>query len=351
MDSRSHPVFKISGRSGVDVFIESPPGFYYISDFRQRTTEVLELESLVRAHVARGCSIHEFADNLATDLITKFPAALKTIISLKPYIQKEHRIPNLFSAQCSFSKSNGRTKSSAGLQDNNYAVKTTWHLHIPRMSEDLISLGLITTEHTGSAACNRISGLEPPSPLPSLKNVHPMFAIHEQIARCIEQFSSDRIESTALLLAQGMFQLADKQYSSKRLQNVRVKMKKAEPPPAMYETREGPVKGRQMMQSNKDSSTYSTVQLGRQKYEQSQRNLLGSDVRSGRHRAYLALGSNVGNRIEMIESAVREMSNRGLRVIRTSALYETKPMYLEDQEAFINGACEVCSTDAIHAHR
>ena len=331
----------------MDVFIDSPPGFYYISDFRQRTAEVLELESLVRAHVASVCSIHEFADNLATDLITKFPAAFKTIITLKPYFQKEYRIPNLFSAQCSFSKSNGRTKSSTGLQDSKYAVKTEWHLHISRLSEDLISLALITTEHTESAACNQISGSEPPS----LKNVHPTFAIHEQIARCIEQFQSDRVESAALLLAQGVFQLADEQYSSKRLQNVRVKMKKAVPRPATYEIREGPVIGRQVMQSNKDSSIYSTIQLGRQKYEQSQRNLLGSDVRSGRHRAYLALGSNVGNRIEMIESAVREMSNRGLRVIRTSALYETKPMYLEDQEAFINGACEVCSTDAIHPHR
>ena len=105
------------------------------------------------------------------------------------------------------------------------------------------------------------------------------------------------------------------------------------------------------MQSKKDPSTYCAVQLDRRKYEQYQRSLIGSDVRSGRHRAYIALGSNVGNRIEMIESAVREMSNRGLPVIRTSALYETKPMYLEDQEAFINGACEVCSTDAIHPRK
>ncbi|KAK3171256.1 hypothetical protein OEA41_003340 [Lepraria neglecta] len=35
------------------------------------------------------------------------------------------------------------------------------------------------------------------------------------------------------------------------------------------------------------------------------------------------------------------MRDRGLKILRTSALYETKAMYLEDQQSFINGACEV----------
>lgn len=59
------------------------------------------------------------------------------------------------------------------------------------------------------------------------------------------------------------------------------------------------------------------------------------------HRAYIALGSNVGDRISMIELACREMDRRHIKVIRTSALYESAPMYLEDQGHFINGACEV----------
>ncbi|CAD6587791.1 MAG: trifunctional dihydropteroate synthetase [Alectoria sarmentosa] len=90
-----------------------------------------------------------------------------------------------------------------------------------------------------------------------------------------------------------------------------------------------------------ESYTSCNVHLDRHQYEKSQRGLVSSNVQSGRHRAYLALGSNLGNRVEMIESAVREMSNRGLGVLRTSALYETKPMYLENQESFINGACEI----------
>ena len=311
---------------------------------------MLELDSLVRAHATPVCSIHEYTEKLATDLITKFPAASMITVSLKPYIKKEDRFPKLVAAKCSFSKYNIRAKSSTVQQDNNYSIKTEWHLHIPRMSEGLISLTLVTTEHTGPAAYDQLSGLEPLSPPPSLNNVHPTFAIHEQMARCVEQ-QSDRVESAALLLAQGLFQLADKQYPCKRLQNVHVKIENTTSRLGPFETKRGLTFRRPIMQLNKDPTTFCSIQLGRQQYEQSQQSLQGSDVPSGRHRAYLALGSNVGNRIEMIESAVREMSNRGLPVIRTSALYETKPMYLEDQEAFINGACEVCSIDAIHAQK
>lgn len=60
-----------------------------------------------------------------------------------------------------------------------------------------------------------------------------------------------------------------------------------------------------------------------------------------KRRAYIALGSNLGNRIEMIESACNEMSKRGIRVKRTSSLWETEPMYVLDQNKFVNGACEV----------
>lgn len=333
------PVCKIDSK-GIDVFVHSSPGFHYVSDFRQRSAQVLELESLVRANATPVRSIHEFTENLATDLITKFPAALETIISLKPNIKKEYRVPNLVWANCTFSKINIRTKLST-VQHNSYKIKTEWHLHIPQMSESLISLKLTTIEHTGSAAYDQISGLEPPSLPSSLNNVHPTFAIHKQIARRAEQFQSDRVESAALLLVQALFQLADQQYPCKRLQNVRVRMEKVVPRPGTYETTKRPLIGRPIMLWNEDPSTHCIVQLGRQQYEQSQRNLLGRDVQNGRHRAYLALGSNVGNRIEMIESAIQEMTNRGLSVIRTSSLYETKPMYLEDQETFINGACEI----------
>jgi 2-amino-4-hydroxy-6-hydroxymethyldihydropteridine diphosphokinase / dihydropteroate synthase len=57
--------------------------------------------------------------------------------------------------------------------------------------------------------------------------------------------------------------------------------------------------------------------------------------------AYIALGSNLGDRIGEIEKACRLMDSRAIKVKRTSSLWETEPMYVKDQSRFINGACEV----------
>lgn len=60
------------------------------------------------------------------------------------------------------------------------------------------------------------------------------------------------------------------------------------------------------------------------------------------HRAFIALGSNLGDRVAMIEQACREMDASGkMRVVRTSSLWETAAMYVIDQDKFVNGACEV----------
>ena len=64
----------------------------------------------------------------------------------------------------------------------------------------------------------------------------------------------------------------------------------------------------------------------------------GSKVR---HRAFVALGSNMGDRFQWIRDAVKELDIRGLKVQRTSSLYESKPMYVLEQSEFLNGVCEV----------
>ncbi|CZT03675.1 related to multifunctional folic acid synthesis protein [Rhynchosporium graminicola] len=60
-----------------------------------------------------------------------------------------------------------------------------------------------------------------------------------------------------------------------------------------------------------------------------------------KHLAYIALGSNLGNRIEWIEKACNLMEERGLNIKRTSGLWETEPMYVKDQDQFLNGVAEV----------
>ena len=66
-----------------------------------------------------------------------------------------------------------------------------------------------------------------------------------------------------------------------------------------------------------------------------------SKSKDAKHLAYIALGSNLGDRIGWIEKACNEMSARGIKVKRTSCLWETEPMYVVDQDSFVNGACEV----------
>jgi 2-amino-4-hydroxy-6-hydroxymethyldihydropteridine diphosphokinase/dihydropteroate synthase len=50
----------------------------------------------------------------------------------------------------------------------------------------------------------------------------------------------------------------------------------------------------------------------------------------------------MGDRVAMIEQACKEMEATGqVKILQTSSLYETKAMYVLDQDNFVNGACEV----------
>jgi 2-amino-4-hydroxy-6-hydroxymethyldihydropteridine diphosphokinase len=63
---------------------------------------------------------------------------------------------------------------------------------------------------------------------------------------------------------------------------------------------------------------------------------------SFKYRVHLAVGSNLGDRYKNIHHALNWLSmNDTVRLVRTSYLYETKPMYIENQSAFLNGAVEI----------
>lgn len=64
-----------------------------------------------------------------------------------------------------------------------------------------------------------------------------------------------------------------------------------------------------------------------------------------KHVAYIALGSNLGDRFAMIEQACNMMPAGSIHIKRTSCLWETQPMYVEDQNLFLNGVAEVSSRD------
>jgi len=56
---------------------------------------------------------------------------------------------------------------------------------------------------------------------------------------------------------------------------------------------------------------------------------------------FLSLGSNLGDRAEFIERAIAALPGVGVRVIRSSAIYETEPVDAPVQGWFLNLALEV----------
>ncbi|KAF3913444.1 hypothetical protein AA313_de0200518 [Arthrobotrys entomopaga] len=59
---------------------------------------------------------------------------------------------------------------------------------------------------------------------------------------------------------------------------------------------------------------------------------------------FIAFGSNLGDKFGLIRDALAELNSRGIKVIRTSSLYESKPMYVEEQDTFLNGVCQAQTT-------
>ncbi len=58
-------------------------------------------------------------------------------------------------------------------------------------------------------------------------------------------------------------------------------------------------------------------------------------------RVYLLLGTNVGNLTENIMNAIDELSKNGIKILKKSKIYKTKPWGKTDQPDFLNMAVEV----------
>jgi 2-amino-4-hydroxy-6-hydroxymethyldihydropteridine diphosphokinase len=51
---------------------------------------------------------------------------------------------------------------------------------------------------------------------------------------------------------------------------------------------------------------------------------------------YLSLGSNIGDREQMLQSAIQRLDASGLAVKRISSIYETEPVDFTEQRSFLN---------------
>lgn len=58
--------------------------------------------------------------------------------------------------------------------------------------------------------------------------------------------------------------------------------------------------------------------------------------------AYLAFGSNVGDRTSNIQCAIDSLNaHKDLHVTKVSSIFESEPMYFQNQRLFLNGCIEV----------
>lgn len=60
------------------------------------------------------------------------------------------------------------------------------------------------------------------------------------------------------------------------------------------------------------------------------------------HNVYIAFGTNIGDQWANIQRAADLLNSNGVKVLRTSSIYKSKPMYVKEQDEFYNGvfACE-----------
>ena len=60
-----------------------------------------------------------------------------------------------------------------------------------------------------------------------------------------------------------------------------------------------------------------------------------------KHRAFVGLGSNLGNRKENLERALMSLEANGIRIVKCSSIIETAPYGVTDQPDFLNAVCEL----------
>lgn len=58
-------------------------------------------------------------------------------------------------------------------------------------------------------------------------------------------------------------------------------------------------------------------------------------------KAYISLGSNMGNKIDNLQRAILELQNQKIQVTKVSSVYRTAPMGYTDQDWFLNAVVEL----------
>lgn len=59
------------------------------------------------------------------------------------------------------------------------------------------------------------------------------------------------------------------------------------------------------------------------------------------HTAYVAFGSNIGEKKSYIKRALEKIEERKMKIIKVSPIYETEPYGVLDQDSFLNGVVKI----------
>ncbi len=59
------------------------------------------------------------------------------------------------------------------------------------------------------------------------------------------------------------------------------------------------------------------------------------------HTAYVAFGSNIGEKENYIKRALEKIEERDIKIIKVSPIYETEPYGVLDQDNFLNGVVRI----------
>ena len=305
--------------------INSPHSIYLPGNLKESKLETSKIIAKVLEHIKPSSAIFDIGEPLNASLAAQYPKARHVTSYFFPNIKSKLNVKGISRADCivrtyvdsaKYTDAQKCTRSST-----EYHVNTSWQFPIRENSlRETIYLKIRTTEHPTLSICNLSSETIHSRKGPNLGQTHPTFDIHQRVAEYAVPFHTEEEDTVPLRLARLLFGLADEQSPCKRIATVGITIK---------------------IRTQGTEKPFSFISIDRVQYEQSQNSRLAVMLPNESHRVYIALGSNVGDRIGNLESACHRMHNRGIKVTRTSALYETKAMYLEDQQSFINGACEV----------
>lgn len=59
------------------------------------------------------------------------------------------------------------------------------------------------------------------------------------------------------------------------------------------------------------------------------------------HKVFIALGSNLGDKKDNINEAIKRINDKGIKILKVSSIIETEPYGYKDQDKFLNAVCLV----------